>query len=161
MTPVFWVDASVLIQAERKYYPFKRVPQFWAFIDQQLQSGNIRMPRLAYEEVASFGDDLSDWCKARKAKGLCVRASKDVQQRCLAKVIDYVYSNHPPHQAAEFLKGADSWLIAHALCEGGTVVTEETRGVKMKVKIPTVTKTLGGAWCDTSDMLNSLDARFG
>jgi len=33
--------------------------------------------------------------------------------------------------------------------------------VKLKVKIPTVTKALGGKWCDTSDMLNELKARFG
>jgi hypothetical protein len=25
----------------------------------------------------------------------------------------------------------DAWLIAHALCDGGTVVTEETRGMKL------------------------------
>jgi hypothetical protein len=79
----------------------------------------------------------------------------------MSRVTGYVYEKHAPHQAAEFLKGADSWLIAHALCEGGTVVTEESRGVKLKVKIPTVTKALGGTWCDTSDMLNQLEARFG
>lgn len=157
----FWIDASVLIQAEKKHYPIIRVPQFWTFIDQKLESGQIRMPRIAFEEVASFGNGLAEWCKLRKNRGLCIRASKDVQEKCMSRVTGYVYEKHAPHQAAEFLKGADSWLIAHALCEGGTVVTEESRGVKLKVKIPTVTKALGGTWCDTSDMLNQLEARFG
>ena len=157
----FWIDASVLIQAEKKAYPFIRVPQFWTFIDEKLATGEIKMPRLAYEEVAGFGDELSKWCKLRKANGLCIRASKDVQQKCLTRVSGHVYEKHAHHQAADFLKGADAWLIAHALCEGGTVVTEETRGVKLKVKIPTVTKALGAKWCDTSDMLNELKARFG
>jgi hypothetical protein len=157
----FWIDASVLIQAEKKAYPFVRVPQFWTFIDEKLASGEIKMPRLAYEEIVWFGDDLSKWCKARKSNGLCIRASKDVQEECLGRVSGYVYNKFAHHQAAHFLKGADAWLIAHALCEGGTVVTEETRGVKLKVKIPAVTKALGGTWCDTSDMLNQLEARFG
>lgn len=158
---VFWIDASVLIQAHRKHYPFQRLPQFWAFIHEKLESGEIKMPRIAFEEVVGFGDELSDWCKLRKTLGLCTRAAKDVQERCFPSVANYVYDNNQPHQASEFLKGADPWLIAHALCEGGTVVTEETRGTKLKVKIPTVTKALGGAWCDTAEMLNQLDAKFG
>jgi hypothetical protein len=158
---IFWIDASVLIHAEKKTYPIIRVPQFWKFLDKRLAAGTIKMPRLAYEEIIGFGDGLSDWCKIRKSASLCIRASKDVQQNCLSRVAGHVYSKHKPHQAAGFLKGAHAWLVAQALCEGGTVVTEETRGVKMKVKIPTVTKDLGGAWCDTSDMLNALEARFG
>lgn len=158
----FWIDASVLIQAEKKIYPARRVPQFWTFLHGELEAGNVKMPRLAYDEVVDFGDGLSDWCKQRKSMGLYVRASKSVQQDCYARVVEHVYQKHASHQAAEFMKGADPWLIAHALCEGGTVVTEETRGgAKLKVKIPTTTKELGGRWCDLSDMLDELNANFG
>ena len=105
---------------------------------------------------------MSEWCKQRKGIGLYTRASKDVQENCYARVAEHVVQKNASHQAAEFMNGADPWLIAHALCEGGTVVTEETRGgAKLKVKIPTVTKELGGRWCDLSDMLDKLDAHFG
>jgi Domain of unknown function (DUF4411) len=65
------------------------------------------------------------------------------------------------HQAGEFLRGADGWLIAHALETHGFVVTEENvRHNVSRIKIPTVAKALSAPWKNTVDMCKELGAAF-
>ena len=156
----YWLDTDVLIQAKNKPYKFDRVPQFWSFVDEKLQTGEVRASSMNYKEWTDGTDDLSEWCKRRKANGLAVKPSKDVQD-CYQKVCDHVVSKYKPHQAAEFLKGADGWVIAHAMAEGGIVVTEEVRRTtKTSVKVPIVCKALGVRCVDTYQMLDDLDFRI-
>jgi hypothetical protein len=147
----------VFIQAKNKTYKFGRIPQFWAFLSAQLEAGTIKAPKKVYDEIAKGNDDLAAWCKVRKTKGLCVHSDKNVQD-CYKQVANHVMNNSPLHQASEFLKGGDGWVIAHAMAEKGVVVTQESdRSKKQKVKVPTVCKALGVRCIDTSDMLDALD----
>ncbi len=124
--PIYWIDSGVLITAKNRTYGFQLVPKFWVFMQNQLEAGTIRMPRMAFEEIADGNDDLAKWCKLRKGIGsFCVRADKQVQKR-YASIAEYVYGKYKYHQAAEFLKGADGWVIAHALETHGFVVTDES-----------------------------------
>jgi len=45
--PVYWIDAGVLITAKNGVLDFELSPKFWIFIDQHVESGQVRMPRLA------------------------------------------------------------------------------------------------------------------
>jgi uncharacterized protein DUF4411 len=94
----YWIDAGVLIQAERGPYNRQIVPQFWAFLHEQLRAGNIQMPRLAYQEVTQGGyeDELAAWCRSRKKMGLCRNETDDVQTQ-------YAYSG--PRRPAIPLEG--------------------------------------------------------
>ncbi len=159
--PIYWIDAGVLITAKNRHYGFELVPKFWDFMHDQIQAETIRMPKLAFEEVTDGNDELSKWCKQRKSMGaFCIKADKHVQKR-YAAVAEYVYSKYKHHQAAEFLRGADGWVIAHALESNGFVVTEETTNYnRSKVKIPTVAKVLHAPWKNTFDMCKELNARF-
>ena len=155
---LYWIDAVVLIQASNAYYPFHRVPKFWIFISRQLDSGTIRAPKIVWQEVSDGTDELANWVRQRKEKGLCVTASKTVQEK-YKEISGHVYSKYKPHQAGEFLKGGDGWVIAHAMATSGTVVTEESdRSRKAKVKIPTVCKALGIKCINTFSMLEELEA---
>jgi hypothetical protein len=159
---VHWLDAGVLIQAANRYYRFDLVPKFWDFLDAQLDIGTVRMSRLTYDEILSGNDDLATWCKKRKTRGLCVSPSKTVQEH-YGKVTAHVNSlpKYKTHHVAEFLRGADGWVIAHAWEDKGIVVTEElTTGTASKIKVPTVAKALGVKWCNTFDMLKTLEAKF-
>ena len=113
---------------------------------------------MVWQEVSEGNDELARWVRERKGSGLCVAANRDVQA-AFAKVSEHVFSKYKPHQAAQFLKGGDGWIIAHAMVSGGTVVTEESkRSIKAKVKIPTVCKDLNVRCANTFAMLEELKA---
>jgi hypothetical protein len=160
-SPPYWIDSSVLITAHKTTYRFKLFPVFWSFLSKKLTDGVLRSPRLVYQElVENVKDELANWAKNRRRDGLCITASREVQE-AFTKVADYV--NKSPRYGqpaqAQFLRGADPWLIAHAIAEGGTVVTQETSvsPESQKVRIPDVCDHFTVACINTSDMLEELD----
>ena len=159
--PVYWLDANVLIQASRGPYRIDRVPPFWIFIDQQLQQGNLRAPKMVYDELTDGNDRLAQWCKQRR-KYLSVTASRDVQ-KCYRDIATYVQANATVARTHEFLRGADGWVIAHAMDMGtsGIVVTQEaTRRQHGKVRIPAICSVFNVKCINTYDMLEALDFRI-
>jgi hypothetical protein len=154
----YWIDADVLIQAINLYYPFKRVAKFWVFLSQQVEAGVIRSSRLVWQEVCAGDDELAEWLSNRRESGLCVSASRATQAE-YAQISEYVFNTYRPHQAAEFLRGGDGWVIAHAMETSGTVTTQESaKSKKARIKIPTVCKALGVRCLDTFRMLDELKA---
>jgi hypothetical protein len=160
-TPIYWIDAGVPITAANGLYGFNLVPKFWSWLHGQMEAGTIQMPKLAFLEITDGNDELARWCKTRKNVGhFCVRPNPQVQSR-YAEVAEYVRSKYKIHQVSEFLKGADGWIIAHALHTRGYVVTSEnTKHNRSKIKIPTVAKALSVAWKTTTDMCSELGATF-
>lgn len=157
---IYWLDANVFIQAKNGPYGFGLVPQFWTFLSEQLAQGTIRCPKMVYDELIDGKDDLAAWFKPRREKGLCNNANETVQQ-CFSAVANHVAMKFKPHQVAEFLIGADGWLIAHAMDGDGVVVTQESdRSHKSKIKIPTMCKVFGVRCMNTYEMLNSLGAKL-
>jgi hypothetical protein len=159
MKPPYWIDSNVLIQAKNGPYDFDRVPQFWTFISKEIENGRIKAPKFVYDELTGATDWLANWCKQRKKDGLCENASRDVQQ-AYSDIANYVQANYTAHQAAVFLRGADGWVIAHAMVDGGTVVTHESdKSKKSKVKIPAICRQFGVTCLNTYEMNKELDFR--
>lgn len=155
---IYWIDSGVLINAKNGLYAPELVPAFWTFIEAQLKSGNVRMPKKCYEEVTDGNDWLAQWCKLRKNIGhFCCKSSDRDVQRHFAEVAEYVMANNKHPAAAEFLKGGDGWVLAHAAASGGFAVTEELRNkYKSKVKIPIVAKGMRIRWKATHEMCKEL-----
>jgi hypothetical protein len=159
MSP-YWIDADVLIQASNWYYPFARVPKFWIFIAKELEAGRVKCPKIVWQEVSEGNDELAHWTRQRRESGLCVAANRSVQAK-YAEVTAYVYGKYKTHQAAEFLRGGDGWVVAHVMDTGGTVVTQESeRSKTAKVKVPTVCRNLNVRCINTFVMLDELNAAF-
>ena len=157
----YWLDANVFIQARNGPYSFTLVPPFWVFLSEQLEQGIIRCPKIVYDEIVSGNDDLAAWFKPRRERGLCYHPNETVQQ-CFGTIADHVATKFKPHQACEFLIGADGWLIAHAMNGDGIVVTQESdRSHKSKIKIPTICKVFGVQCMNTYQMLGALGAKLG
>lgn len=157
---VYWLDANVFIQAKNGPYAFKLVPQFWIFLSEQLEQGTIGCSKMVYDELIDGKDELATWFKQRREKGLCHHSNETVQQ-CYGLVANYVGTKFAPHQAAEFLMGADGWIVAHAMDGDGVVVTQESdRSHKSKIKIPTICKAFSVRCMNTYQMLNALNAKF-
>lgn len=157
---IYWLDANVLIEAKKGPYGFALVPQFWVFLSQQLEQGQVKCPKMVYDELIDGNDDLAGWVKPRREKGMCHHATETVQE-CYTTIANHVALKFKPHHVAEFLMGADGWIIAYAMDGDGVVVTQESDKSKgSKVKIPTVCKVLGVRCMNTYQMLAALGANF-
>ncbi len=51
MSVLYLLDACVLIDANRDYYPIERVPEFWEWLLEMGKLDRIKIPQEFYEEV--------------------------------------------------------------------------------------------------------------
>jgi hypothetical protein len=167
----FWIDADAFIQTHNGLFGIDIALPFWKFIDEQSKVGVVKSSMRVYEEVIkkdSSGDPLAKWVKNRKNSGLFVNPATDktVQDK-VREINDWVYSyyvgkfkNHLKVQ--KFLSGADVWIIAHACCSSGVVVSHESRADKnsQQPKIPNVSTRFGVECVNMPEMLRRLKFSF-
>lgn len=159
------LDASVLIQASRYKYPMDIAPGFWEALAQAGQNGQVLVIRqIAQEEIYPGKDDLADWLRKHEAE--LVTDDRDLRtQEALGVVTGAVLERLPAYTDAavvDFAHCADSWIIAHAIAHGHTVVHEEVtghRGIR-RVKIPDVCDQMKVAHIPTLDLLRRLQVRL-
>lgn len=60
---IYLLDANVLIDANRDYYPIDRVPEFWEWLVHQGQSESVKIPIEIFEEIKDGDDQLANWAK--------------------------------------------------------------------------------------------------
>ena len=58
---LYLLDANVLIDAARDYYPLEMVPEFWDWLVHHGAISNVKMPLEIYEEICDGNDRLADW----------------------------------------------------------------------------------------------------
>jgi len=157
--PKYCLDTNVLIQAKNGPYGFDIAPGFWELIDQKIGEKIISTSTLVYKELTDGNDELAKWIRERRENGCFIEPDKDVQDK-LTAIADYVNENYPQHEAAEFLSGADPWVIALAKATNAVVVTQEklVGSESKKVKIPNVCRKFGVLYIDTYQMLRELKA---
>jgi membrane-bound lytic murein transglycosylase MltF len=161
---VYWLDADAYIQSKDEVngaFPFKRAPEFWKYLAQQIDLGIVRSPKFVYDEITKGNDDLAEWFREREDKLAIVGDSK--VHACAGRISDYVVSKFGDRRAREFLRGGDLWVIAHAMAmgENGIVVSHESlRRQELRVKIPAICMALGVTRITIFAMLNQLGARL-
>ncbi len=156
------MDTNSFITPKNGPYSFDIAPGFWTFLEQKASEGIIASSTLVYDELINHSeDDLIQWAKERKDSGLFV-APGVIVQTVFREIADFVQKNYEPHQAAEFLHGADPWLIAHPKAYGGKIVTFEARVPinSKKVKIPNVADQFGVECINIYELLRDLGASF-
>lgn len=158
---LYLLDANVLITADRLYYPMDRVPQFWEWILEQADAGNIKIPYEIYNEIIDGKvDDLVKWLKANKTT---IRLDEEVDITVVQEVIDTGYA--PDLDDVELEKIAkDPFLVAYARMKPNRcVVTLENsspRKQRANRKIPDVCSTFSISCCDTFQLIRDLDFRI-
>jgi hypothetical protein len=164
--PYFWLDADILIQSKNGLYSFEIALPFWSFLDEQVRIGTIRSSTKIYGEILKRedkGDKLTLWVKNRRTGGMFVVPKRDVQNT-YGHIADYTMQKYSQRRAkaADFLSGGDGWIIAHAQCDGGTVVSHESRVDKssMTPKIPNVCTDFGVPCIGLAQMLTTLHFKF-
>lgn len=59
---IYVFDSGPLIDIFRHYYP-ARFPTLWEQFDKMIAKNRIVSTREVYNELAGYGDDVSEWCK--------------------------------------------------------------------------------------------------
>lgn len=159
---LYLLDANVLIDAARDYYPFERVPEFWDWLAHHGTSGNVKMPLEIYEEITGGRDEVSRWLRTDAIKSALLMA-EEADPEIVSRVVSNGYA--PDLTDDEIVKaGRDPFLIAYALVTVGArcVVTTEVsrpRRVRANRHVPDVCMGFGITWCNTFELTRRLDFR--
>ncbi len=158
----FWLDSNVFIEGKKGPYDFDIAPRFWTMIDELVEGGQVACPIQVYQELLDGQDEIVNWARERKNSGMFVDPSIAVQKE-VRGVVSYVVRSYPDNQARRrFLRRADPWIIAHAIAEGGVVVSLESRvrPSSQQVKIPNVCDQYSVKCINTYDMIRQLGASW-
>ena len=172
----YWLDADTLITAKNSIYAFEINTTLWAWFDAQLTAKIVRSPERVFREIMSFkkDDPLKQWVSARRAVGMCIEPDKRVSE-CLTKIANHLYTTTVPHpktrkpilrykaaQVEVFGRGADAFVIAHAMADEGTVVTFESDKFPdaQRIRIPDICSHLGVPCINLRQLLVALGAKL-
>lgn len=156
---LYLLDANVLINANRDFYPVEAVPEFWEWIISKGESGDVKIPIEVYEELTGGTDGLSGWAKDRNTV-TALQLTEEVDVALVQRVIREGYADDLTDSEAGRL-GRDPFLIAHALKdhkERCVVTTEVSRPKKQGANrhIPNVCEAFGIQWCDAYHLFRTL-----
>lgn len=126
----YLLDANVLIDANRDYYPLDRVPEFWEWLLHQAMQGRVKVPRESHTEVTDGKDALAAWAKEHREVLLEVTVlGPEPVRRALSE------GYAPDLNATELEKlKADPFLAAYGLELLGEVAIVTTEVSKPKRK---------------------------
>ncbi|PML91929.1 DUF4411 family protein [Vibrio breoganii] len=158
----YLLDANTFIEAKNRYYGMEICPAYWEWLKKAFNDGEIYSITFVKDELSSGNDELSQWVKEHS--DIFMDISDTATQEAYTKVIETASAIPDIKQDAidEFLRVADSWIIAKALVTGSTVVTHEAYNpaAKKRILIPNVCKLLNISYLNTFEMLFALDAEF-
>lgn len=137
-------------------------PAYWEMIDKHIGKGTVFIHDMVYDELTRGESDVTDWIKARKESGFVKELNDDATQEEFIKIIEFVNSDGYKDEAvAEFLAGADPWIIAACKAHGFVLVTKETYSEsKKKVKIPNICNAFDVECIDDFEMIRRLEEKF-
>ncbi len=156
---LYLLDANVLIDANRDYYPLERVPEFWDWLIDRATSQQVKIPIEMYEEILAGKDDgLTRWLRDNRDS---VLFDENAEAALVARVTEEGYARDLSEVEIERV-GRDPFLIAYAFRDpaGRTVVTTEASKPKKQRAnrhIPDVCDALGLLHCDTYHLIRALD----
>ncbi len=119
---MYLFDSDSLILANRHDFPLDTNPgTFWKFLEEMGHQGQICIPETVIDEIGRHDDNLSAWISTRKNTFLIPTVDALPHIR---RVLD-VYGPVSEVDLEELNGKADPYLVAHALANGATVVTNE------------------------------------
>ena len=164
MTVLYLLDANVLIDANRDYYPIERVPEFWDWLTEIGRLGRVKIPLEIYEEIVlpapNRPDALVDWLTAHRDDLLLDEA---VEVDLVAQVTEQGYADDMTDEEIEKV-GRDPFLIAYAIADAQercVVTNERSRPGRTRANrhLPDVSRQLRVRCINAFDLIQELDFR--
>ncbi|MBI5115314.1 DUF4411 family protein [Candidatus Poribacteria bacterium] len=161
---IYLIDANVLIDASRDYYPITRVPEFWEWLAYVAAAGHVKIPVEVYEEIQEGEDDLGKWARSDGIKEALL-LDEEVDVFLVSRITDEGYASDLTDDEVEKV-GRDPFLIAYALAAPGErciVTTEVSKPTKQRANrhVPDVCNQFDVRCCDPFTFLRMLDFRTG
>ena len=164
MTVLYPLDANVLIDANRDYYPIARVPEFWEWLLEMGMLDRIKIPQEFFEEVIlppppkNRPDPLVEWLKTNK-KALVL--DEEAVAELVTRVTEQGYADDLTDQEIEKI-GRDPFLVAYALVDTlkrCVVTTEHSKETKTRSnrKLPDVCDYFNVRCINTFALIQELD----
>jgi hypothetical protein len=111
---LFLLDANVLIDANRDYYPLDGVPEFWEWLIYQGEQGSVKIPIEIYEEITDGKkDELASWMKRLEVRDALL-LDQEADINLVQEVVRKGYSENLSDTELQQL-GRDPFLISYAL----------------------------------------------
>lgn len=161
---LYLLDANVLIDANRDYYPITRVPQFWEWLVHHGKEHRVKIPCEVYEEIKDGNDDLGLWASDSETK-VALLLKEEAQVDFVSLVINKGYAPDLADDEIEKV-GCDPFLIAYALVDPVdrcVVTTEVSKPKRQRANrhVPNVCNDLGVICLDTFAFVRALDFKIG
>ncbi|MGI6551864.1 MAG: DUF4411 family protein [Bacillota bacterium] len=163
MTYKYTLDANILINFHRSYYPFDIAPSFWRQLAEKSKQKVVLLDKIKVE-IAKNDDKLAQWL-AENDHCFLTKSINDTEiVSNYSKIITSVKSNRQYTESAkiEFANIADSWLCALAITYNYVIVTQETYQpeIKRRVKIPNICKEFNIHYIDMLRFIRDIGIRF-
>lgn len=164
MAGLYLLDANVLINANRDYYPINAVPEYWAWLVALAQRGVIKMPLETFEEIKGGNperDALRGWANNAEVAS-ALRLPDEAEVAFVRAVLREYGTDLTDIEVGEI--GNDPFLIAHALADtvNRVVVSAETSAPgkqRAKRRVPDVCRGLGIRCINAFEMTRELNFR--
>lgn len=160
----FLLDTNVFIEAKNRYYAFAICPGFWSSIVGHFESGDLCSIDDVKQEILRGKDDLVEWVEAELPDEFFKASHEDTVIENYKQIILWVNNNTQFYESAkaDFLAGADGWVLAYAQAKNLIVVTQEQfrKSVRNKVPMPNVCEQFGIQYRDTFFMLKTLNVQL-
>lgn len=166
---LYLLDANVLITAHTLYYPIDGVPEFWDWLVDRGNLGQLKIPLENYEEVKDGStdeeaDQLYAWVRSDAVRA-AILFEEESDQALVARVVNEGYAPDLTDSEIEQM-GRDPFLIAYALASPAdrcVVTTEVSKPNKTRQNrhIPDVCSTMGVQCCNTFAMTRALGFKTG
>lgn len=133
----YLLDANVFIKAKNDEYAFELCPGFWTWLDRANAAGIVFSIDAVRDELLGRQDELTDWARS-KGPEFFQPPDQELVSRLMVLSAWTRGADYTQGAKNEFLgSGADSYLVAHAMAHGHTVVTlEQVDQKKSRIKIP-------------------------
>jgi hypothetical protein len=159
---LYLLDANVLIDANRDYYPLSRVPEFWEWLRHHGSIDNVKIPIEVLEELQDGKDDLAIWSKNKETVD-ALTLNEDADPIVVASIVSEGYAPDLTDDEIDKI-GRDPFLIAYAFSDLGNravVSTEVSKPSTQRAnkKVPDVCRGFGVPCLNTFQFLRGLDFR--
>ncbi len=165
---LYLLDANVLIDANRDYYPIARVPEFWDWLLEMGRRGRIKIPEEIYEEVIlppppkDKPDPLVEWLKTYKDT---LVLDEEAAVELVGRVTEEGYADDLTDVEVNKI-GRDPFLVAYALADRqnrSVVTTEHSSPKKQRAnrKLPDVCNDFNVSCINTFTLIQELDFHTG
>lgn len=159
---IYLLDSNTFIEAKDRYYTMDICPGYWDWILHANKIKVVASIELVKQELIKRNDDLAKWVKEHP--DLFISQSDPKTQEFYSKIVNYVQglSGFRQEVKADFLDGADTWLIAKAGANSATIVTHEKydKQIKRKIKISNVCEHYEINCINTFELLHELKVQF-